>query len=90
MSIKVKATQLGYYGNRRVKPDEVFDIVQEQDFSKNWMVKVGVVEPKPEPKAETVSEPEPSNAEKAALKSVVKPKKKAAKRGRPKKVKVEI
>lgn len=40
MAIKVKAIQLGYYGNQRRKPGDVFFIKNEQLFSKIWMKKL--------------------------------------------------
>lgn len=54
--MKVRATQLGYYGDKRQKIDDVFDLVScqvldkesgekktisaESQFSKSWMAKV--------------------------------------------------
>lgn len=53
--MKVKATQLGYHNHIRVKPGQIFELVEyegldreknpvtrtaEQQFSKKWMVKV--------------------------------------------------
>lgn len=35
--IKVRATKLGYYGERRRRPGDVFVIDTEQHFSKRWM-----------------------------------------------------
>lgn len=40
MSITVKATNLGYYGLKRRKVGDVFEIEHEKDFSKKWMKKV--------------------------------------------------
>ena len=37
--MKVKATRMGYYGHKRRKEGEVFNIKSEKFFSKNWMVK---------------------------------------------------
>lgn len=39
MSITVKAIGLGYYGLKRRKIGDVFEIEHEKDFSKKWMKK---------------------------------------------------
>lgn len=41
MSIKVRATQLGYFGLVRRKPGQEFEIQSESEFSKRWMARVG-------------------------------------------------
>lgn len=38
--IKVMATQLGYYGDMRRRPGDVFSIQSEREFSKRWMERV--------------------------------------------------
>jgi hypothetical protein len=38
--IKVRATQLGYYGDMRRRPGDVFSIQRESEFSHKWMEKV--------------------------------------------------
>lgn len=38
--IKVRATQLGYYGLKRRREGDIFFIKNEAQFSKKWMVKV--------------------------------------------------
>lgn len=38
--MKVKATQLGYYGHQRRKEGDTFQITDEKAFSKVWMEKV--------------------------------------------------
>jgi hypothetical protein len=40
MGIKVKAMQLGYYGHRRRREGDVFEIESENEFSKRWMKKL--------------------------------------------------
>jgi len=44
--MKVKALQLGYYEHKRRREGDVFDLVEEKHFSKNWMEKVDGEEPK--------------------------------------------
>lgn len=39
--IRVQATAKGYYGHRRRKEGDVFEIESEQEFSEKWMRKVG-------------------------------------------------
>lgn len=43
MTIKVRATQVGYYGQYRY-PGDVFDIADEKAFSKRWMERTGGAE----------------------------------------------
>ena len=38
--IKVRATQTGFYGERRLREGDVFTINGEHEFSKNWMERV--------------------------------------------------
>jgi len=38
--IKVRATALGYYGEARRRPGDVFTIYDEQDFAESWMERV--------------------------------------------------
>lgn len=38
--MRVKATRIGYYGNKRQKEGEQFVLKSEKDFSKTWMEKV--------------------------------------------------
>ena len=40
--MRVIATKIGYYGLRRRKVDDEFDIESEAAFSAKWMKKVGV------------------------------------------------
>lgn len=40
MAIKVKAIQLGFYGNQRRRPGAVFNIKSEEQFSSIWMKKI--------------------------------------------------
>lgn len=40
MAIKVRALKTGYFGVRRFREGEVFEIPDEAAFSKNWMQKV--------------------------------------------------
>lgn len=40
MGIKVRAIQTGYFGVRRYREGEIFEIPDEGAFSKNWMQKV--------------------------------------------------
>jgi hypothetical protein len=60
--MKVKATQLGYYGNRRRREGEVFH-VEDKLFSESWMLKLeGGGSPPPVQAAEVVEEvPEESS-----------------------------
>lgn len=36
--MKVKAIQLGYYDMKRRKEGDVFELLDEKDFSKKWMI----------------------------------------------------
>jgi hypothetical protein len=56
--MKVRATQVGYYGHKRQKPGAVFELAPlknkdgsvtsaEQQFSSKWMEQVDPVEAKP-------------------------------------------
>ena len=38
--MKVKATMLGYYNNKRMREGTVFNLSSEKHFSKSWMTKV--------------------------------------------------
>jgi hypothetical protein len=38
--MKVRARQRGFYGKKRVYEGDVFDITDENHFSKRWMEKV--------------------------------------------------
>jgi hypothetical protein len=38
--IRVRATQLGYYGEARRRVGDVFEIADARHFSKKWMVRV--------------------------------------------------
>lgn len=61
--MKVKVTQVGYYGGKRVKPGEILVLTSEDQFSAKWMEKLEEEiselpkkkkkksEPKPEPEA---------------------------------------
>jgi hypothetical protein len=42
--VKVRATAIGFYDNRRVRLGDVF-MIAEADFSKNWMEKVNANTP---------------------------------------------
>lgn len=35
--MRVQATQLGYYGDRRWRPGQVFTLKSSEHFSKKWM-----------------------------------------------------
>lgn len=35
--MKVRATQLGYYGHARRRPGDIFEVENEKQFSKKWM-----------------------------------------------------
>lgn len=37
----VEAIRLGYYGNKRIREGQMFNIKDETEFSKQWMKKVG-------------------------------------------------
>lgn len=39
MAIRVKATRMGYYNHLRRKPDQIFTIQSEKEFSALWMEK---------------------------------------------------
>ena len=39
--MRVKALTLGYYGHQRRRKGSIFDLLNEADFSKRWMEKVG-------------------------------------------------
>lgn len=43
--MKVKAKRLGYFGNKRVREGEIFEINSEELFSTAWMEKVSESEP---------------------------------------------
>jgi len=45
--MKVKAKELGYYGNQRRREGEVFEIKNEKAFSEKWMEKCESVEEAP-------------------------------------------
>lgn len=62
--MQVKATQMGYYQNRRVREGEIFHLEDKAHFSKKWMEKDG-----DQDDAEPVkpAEPKLSKAEKARL-----------------------
>lgn len=53
--MKVRATQLGYYGYARRRVGDIFDIKTEKEFSKKWMEKLDDVDDVP--KREKVVEP---------------------------------
>lgn len=57
--IRVRATKLGFHGQRRRPGDEFY--IDPKIFSKNWMEKVEEEKPKPKraskPKAEPKAEP---------------------------------
>lgn len=38
--IDVTATEIGFYGNRRIKVGDKFKLEDESDFSHNWMKKI--------------------------------------------------
>lgn len=38
--MKVRATQLGYYGNIRIREGQAFRLKDQKHFSKEWMVKL--------------------------------------------------
>lgn len=38
--MKVQATRLGYYGEQRRRPGDVFPLAKAQDFASTWMVEV--------------------------------------------------
>jgi len=50
--MKVKATKLGFYGNRRRYEGKEFYIQKPEHFSENWMVKVEKKNSEPEMVAE--------------------------------------
>jgi hypothetical protein len=43
--IKVKAKELGYFENQRRRPDGTIFLVEENEFSPRWMVKVDENQP---------------------------------------------
>lgn len=45
-ALVVRATRMGWYGLRRRREGEEFEIEDEQQFSKNWMVWVKGPSPK--------------------------------------------
>lgn len=53
--MKVRAISLGYYGERRRYPGEVFEIKTEKEFSRNWMEKVSEDTPVKEAKPEKIT-----------------------------------
>lgn len=62
--MQVKAKQIGYYHNRRIREGEVFHLDDPKHFSKKWMEKDG-----DEPDAAPVKQAPPklSKAEQARL-----------------------
>lgn len=65
--MKVRATQMVYYGHKRRRVGEVFHIKSEKEFSKESMEKVGKgkkADPTPEPEPEVEVE-EPTTEEPA-------------------------
>ena len=50
--MKVKATKLGFYNNRRQRPGMVFHLTDSKHFSENWMEKVEGKPSKPSKKVE--------------------------------------
>jgi hypothetical protein len=38
--MRVKAIQLGYYGDKKRREGEEFEIDSEKEFSKRWMIKL--------------------------------------------------
>lgn len=52
--MKVKATELGYYEDKRRRPGDVFEISDEKAFSHKWMEKLddSVEVPSPPPAKE--------------------------------------
>lgn len=58
MSIKVRATQLGFYKGRRYRPGAEFEVDRKEQVSKKWMQ---VISPSKSVKAETKTEVEPSS-----------------------------
>ena len=60
MSIKVRATQLGFYKGRRRRPGAEFDVDSKEQVSKKWMqVIASPAKAKVEPKAEGEPKVEP-------------------------------
>jgi hypothetical protein len=43
--MKVKATMLGFYGNKRRYEGDVFELTDDKQFSKKWMAKFEPSEP---------------------------------------------
>jgi len=62
--MKVRATQLGYYGNIRIREGQAFRLKDPKHFSEKWMVKldknakVDVVEPPKPIESPLIQEPE--------------------------------
>ncbi len=62
--MKVRATRLGYYNNKRQREGAEFFLKSDKDFSKTWMEKLkksskaAVVESEPEEEVSTVSDQE--------------------------------
>lgn len=57
--MRVKAIQLGYYDNKRVREGQEFEIKSEKEFSHKWMVKLdsaAVASKKSKPKQEIVED----------------------------------
>lgn len=61
--MKVRATQLGYYGNKRVYEGEVFELTDKKQFSKKWMEEVEPGQKAESPKAAQ----KPSDKDKAVI-----------------------
>lgn len=78
--MRVRAIQLGYYGDKRRRPGEEFDLVPriirgqewppEKQFSKNWMERVDGQPAKAAPVQESASE-EPKADKKKKRSSVI-------------------
>ena len=66
--VKVRATRLGYYGERRRRPGDVFLVTDEAHVSTRWMVRVPAATPE-----SVTTVPEALRREHAALVAGVTP-----------------
>jgi hypothetical protein len=62
--MRVEATRIGYYGNKRIREGQQFNLKNEKDFSKEWMISLDSKQAKAASKDKTkkfvdVSDPEP-------------------------------
>lgn len=62
--MQVKATQMGYYQNRRIREGEIFHLEDAKHYSKKWMEKDG---DEPEAAPFKPAAPKLSKAEQARL-----------------------